>query len=207
MTEPDVAITDYLVAVESALFAALIWRSGAPASGLGPPFAIFFAATATAAVAAGTVHGFFSESQSGARTLLWRATLLALGIAAYATWVIGARLFLPETAARAVQIGAAVVVIGYAGVVTCIDDRYWIAIVHYLPPALFLLIGLTATALGEPRPSTLWGIAGMALTFVAAVVQQRRMALHRAYFTHNALYHTIQALALFLIFRAARGLI
>jgi hypothetical protein len=41
------------------------------------------------------------------------------------------------------------------------------------------------------------------LTLVAAAVQQARIALHPTYFNHNALYHLLQAIALFLIFRAA----
>jgi hypothetical protein len=51
------------------------------------------------------------------------------------------------------------------------------------------------------------GIAGVALTFVAAAVQHGRIGLHPRYFNHNALYHLIQAFALLLIFLAARGLL
>jgi hypothetical protein len=43
----------------------------------------------------------------------------------------------------------------------------------------------------------------MVLTLVAAVVQQRRIALHPAYFNHNALYHAIQAIALGMIYLGA----
>jgi hypothetical protein len=50
----------------------------------------------------------------------------------------------------------------------------------------------------------LYGVTGLALTFVAAAVQQLRIAIHPVYFNHNALYHVIQAGALLLIFVAAR---
>jgi hypothetical protein len=47
----------------------------------------------------------------------------------------------------------------------------------------------------------------VALSFVAAAVQQTETSLHPLYFNHNALYHLIQAFALLLIFLAARGLL
>jgi hypothetical protein len=46
--------------------------------------------------------------------------------------------------------------------------------------------------------------ASLGLTFVAAAVQQARVALHPRYFDHNALYHLIQAAGLYLVFRGAR---
>jgi hypothetical protein len=42
------------------------------------------------------------------------------------------------------------------------------------------------------------------LTFVAAGVQQAGVALGSIHFNHNALYHVIQAVALFMIFWSAR---
>ena len=51
------------------------------------------------------------------------------------------------------------------------------------------------------------GIVGIAATVVAAAVQQLRVAVHPRYFNHNALYHVTQAIALFLILRAAQLLI
>jgi hypothetical protein len=51
------------------------------------------------------------------------------------------------------------------------------------------------------------GAGGMTLTFAAALVQQRRVALHRVYFNHNALYHAIQAVAIGLLFWSARQLL
>jgi len=56
-----------------------------------------------------------------------------------------------------------------------------------------LLLAHPATGLGIP------------LTFVAATVQQRRLAVHLPYLSHNALYHVIQGLALLMIF-TGRGL-
>jgi hypothetical protein len=197
MTEPDVAISDYLIAIETAAFAALIVRSG-DGSQFRWPFVIFFGATSAAALAGGTVHGFFSGSRSPLAIGLWRATLLALGVAAYATWTIGAKLLLSPDTACALQAGAAVVAAGYGVIVLAVSDRFWIAVAHYLPPAIFLLVAFAAAGMN------LEGVAGLVLTLAAAVVQMRRIAL--VWLTHNATYHVIQAVGLFLIYRAARGI-
>lgn len=203
MTEPDVALTDYLLTIEAAVFAVLILRARG-GSDLRLPFALFFSATALAAVTGGTVHGFFSGG-SPLGVALWRATLVALGAVALAAWAIGGRMLLPPGAAGALEIAAAVVAAVYAVVVIAVDDRFAIAIVHYLPPTLFMLLAF-GVAYRQGRPSTLMGLVGLLLTLAAALVQQQRIALHPVYFNHNALYHAIQAVGLFLIFWSARGL-
>jgi hypothetical protein len=207
MKEIDVALTDYLIAVEAAVFAWVIFHTSGISTSLRTPFVWFFAATAAAALAGGTVHGFFESPRSFASVALWRSTLLALGVVAFATWAIGARLMLSAETARYVEIAAALLAVAYAIVVLVVDDRFGVAIAHYLPPTLFLLFAFAWVASQRPdnRLSMLTGVAGLVLTFIAAFVQQRSVALHPAYFNHNATYHAMQAVALFLIFWAARS--
>ena len=206
MTEPDVAITDYLLALEAALFAVLIYRSAEASADLRGPFVVFFAATAAAAAAGGTVHGFFADAAAGPGRALWRLTMVALGVAAYGAWIIGARLLLSDDPAMVVQWLAGAVALVYAAVVLTVDDRFSLAIAHYLPPALFLLV-VFVLRLFDGGAGALAGAGGMMLTFAAALVQQRRVALHRVYFNHNALYHAIQAVAIGLLFWSARQLL
>lgn len=207
MTEPDVAITDYLLGLEASLFAVLIYRSGDASADLRGPFVLFFVATAAAAASGGTVHGFFSDAAAGIGRALWRASMLAIGIVACATWVIGARLLLSDGPALALQWIAVLVAIVYAAVVLMVDDRFSIAVAHYLPPALFLLVVFVLQVVAGGGDSARAGAGGMILTFAAALVQQRRVALHPKYFNHNALYHAIQAIAIGLLFWSARDLV
>jgi hypothetical protein len=204
MTEPDVAITDYLIAIEAAIFAALIYRSADASADLRGPFVLFFSATAAAAAAGGTVHGFFARASAGPGRALWRLTMLALGVAAFAAWLIGARM-LSGGLATIVEWLAGAVALVYAAVVLTLDDRFAIAIVHYLPPALFLLI-VFVLRLFDGGAGAFAGAGGMLLTFAAALVQQRQVALHRVYFNHNAVYHAIQAVAMGLLFWSAKQL-
>lgn len=44
----------------------------------------------------------------------------------------------------------------------------------------------------------------LALTAIAAALQQLGVGLHPEYFNHNAFYHAIQAFALWLLYATAR---
>ena len=204
MTEPDVVITDYLLTLEAALFSALLWRSASADSDLRVPFVAFFAATALAALMGGTVHGFFVGDSSPAGAALWRATLVALGLSALAAWAIGATMLLTPGSARTLQMAATAVFVAYALIIIFVNDSFWVAIANYLPPTLLMLVALAIRYQRHGGWSTLAGLVGLVLTLVASVVQQRQMSLHPVYFNHNALYHAIQAVALFLIYWAAR---
>jgi hypothetical protein len=95
----------------------------------------------------------------------------------------------------------------YAAVILFVSDAFWVAVAGYLPAAVFLFAGFMRAAL---RWRTTWarlGTCGLALSFVAAAIQQLRIAVHPVYFNHNALYHVAQAVALALVFAASRGLL
>jgi Family of unknown function (DUF6962) len=199
MTEPDVTLTDYFLALEAALLGLLVWK-GHASENLRMPFVLFFGSTAAAALIGGTVHGFFAGATTAASVALWRATLIALGLTAFAAWMIGSRMLLAPGTANAVRLAAAVVLAFYVVIVVAVDDRFWVAIVHYLPPTLVMLAAFAAAAFRTRSSSAFSGLMGMILTLVAAVVQQGQIALHPVYFNHNALYHAIQAIALWLIY-------
>jgi hypothetical protein len=208
VTEPDVALTDYLLAIEAMLFGVLVWRGGSEIGSeidLRFPFTLFFGATAVAALTGGTVHGFFSGASTPLGVAMWRATLVALGVTAVAAWMIGARMLLAAGPAHLVQILALVVAAIYTLIVIAVDDRFWIAVLHYLPPTLVMLLAFAVAMARNRSPAAAAGLSGMVLTLVAAAVQQRGIALHPVYFNHNALYHAIQAVALWLIYVYARG--
>ena len=197
MKEPDVTITDYLLASEALAFAVMIARSpgGSP---LPRWFAIFFAATAAASLAGGTVHGFLPDSKP-----LWRIVLVSLGVVTVAAWAIGAHVMFSDRIARLVTIAAWVEFGVYALSVASGRDVFRIAVLNYLPSTLFLMIAFVTAYRATTAPPIAWGLGGLLLTFVAAGVQQARVAIHPTYFNHNALYHAVQVVALFLIFRAA----
>jgi hypothetical protein len=195
MTEPDVALTDFAITAECALFTWLLLR-GAPDS-----------SAAMGALAGGTVHGFLLNNDSLAGAVLWRVALLALGLSAYAAWSIGGLILFAEGTARVIRRLAAVAGVAYAVVVLAVDQRFWIAIANYAPSVVFLGMGFLVVHRRTSHRAALPGLVGVVLTIAAAVVQRRQIALDPVHLDHNALYHLIQMTAFGLIFLAGRHLI
>lgn len=205
--EPDVALTDFALAIECVLFAGWLHRRADVRGPLLAAFMVFFAAVAAASLLGGISHGFLTDQTTLLAQIVWRGTLAAIGLGAWASWIIGARLALSEKAAARVAAFAGMLFALYLVVVLFVAQSFAVAIIHYLPAAVFLMAAFTVAYRRKPTGFLLAGLWGVALTFAAAAVQQAGIDVHPRYFNHNALYHLIQALAFVLIFIAARDLL
>jgi hypothetical protein len=153
------------------------------------------------------VHGFFVGETGGIGLVLWKLSMLAIGATALAGWAVGAHLlFARDGGDRLVAVASSLAAV-YAAVILFVSDAFWVAVVAYLPAAVFLFAGFLRAAVRERASWGRLGAWGLALSFVAAAVQQLRIAVHPVYFNHNALYHLVQAVALALVFMACRGLL
>jgi len=207
MTEPDVTLTDYALALEGILFLVLLQRGRARPWGLRSWFSLFFASVSAASLCGGTVHGFFLDEQTLGHTILWPTTLLMIGVTALSAWAIGAKLLFSRRVARWVLVVAVLQFAFYCIVVLFRTEEFWVAILDNLPAVLFLIIALGLTYRREKQRSLLLAAGGLALNLVAALLQQLGIGIHPVYFNHNALYHVLQAVALFLFFLGSRWLV
>lgn len=204
MTEPAVTLTDYALAIESAVFVFALVRPEVRDRTVRFWFVVFFASISVASALGGTVHGFFLDASSPGRTMLWPATLLAILVTSLAAWNISAILELDDRGATLVRRLAIAQFVIFSLVVLFVSSKFYVAIGAYLPSTLILLFALASTYRRRPESAIRWGVTGLALTLVAAAVQQLRIGIHPVYFNHNALYHVIQGAALGMIFVAAR---
>lgn len=204
MTEPDVALTDYAIAVLCAVLSTLVLRWPDVPGPVRRWWMVLFASIGIGALAGGTVHGFFLDETSAGHRVLWPATLLALGVTATAMWFVGSFAGLRARSGRVVRQAAIAALVAYAVVVLFFDQRFVVAIGAYLPATVFLLVVLVGLYVTRRSRPLLVAIGGLLLTFVAAAVQQLRIFVHPVYFNHNALYHVIQAVALVMIYAGAR---
>jgi hypothetical protein len=206
MTEPDVTLTDYGLAILCAILAHLIFHRGDRASPYRLWLVAFFLAAGAAPLFGGTVHGFFSDEASLGHRILWPATMLSIGVAALTAWAVGARLLFSKTTQQVIVGLATVQLMVYAAVVLVASQDFRLAIGDYLPATLFLLVALLLANRKERARPLVVAAAGLALTFVAAAIQQLEIPLHPIHLDHNALYHVIQAVALLMFFVGARYL-
>lgn len=202
MTEPDVTLTDFGLALECAIFALLVTRTSRPP--MRRWWVIFFGSIGVGALCGGLVHGYFSDESTAAWAITWRAALLAIGATSVAAWSLGAYLQQGDRLGAAVRRAAVWTFVIYAIIVLTVSTSFFVAVLMYLPATLFMLVAIVDAYRRSPTRAEAYGIAGLVLTLVAAAIQQLRIPIHPDYFNHNALYHVVQAIALFLIFIAAR---
>ena len=207
MTEPDVTLTDYALVLECVIFAMLLRRGGAATDGLRSWFVLFFVSVSIASLFGGTVHGFFLDEQSLGQAILWPATLMATGVTALSAWAIGAKLLFSNRVARWVIVAATVQFVCYSAAIIFWSQEFRIAIVNSVPAMLFLFTAIAQAYRREKHSSLLLGAGGLAPTLIGGLGQQLQVGIHPVYFNHNAVYHVLQAVALFLVFVAGRRLV
>ena len=198
--DPDVTLTDYAITL---LCLWVIWRIV-----VGQRFGrvrfwmlLFYIGVGLGAAFGGTVHGFFDVEGTPGNDILWPASLISIGLAALGAWGMGARLALRDQLASGLIGMTGLVFVIYSGVVISGSRSFAVAVAHYLPAAIFLLVALVVANRRSPHDGFREAIVGLVLTFVAAAIQQQQVAAHPVYFDHNALFHLVQAVALVLIYR------
>jgi hypothetical protein len=187
ISEPMTLATDYLLGGVTAWLAALLFKRSA-AQKSRTFWGIAFAALALAAFLGGTWHGFLQNP------VLWKATLLTVGVASFAM-VVGSAIAAATGVARQVIITVALAKLTVYSA--------WMLSHHEF---VFVIID-TGIAFAAVAALHLWRwnaalLAGVAVSVAAGLVQASRFALHE-HFNHNDLYHVIQIAAMALFYRGA----
>jgi hypothetical protein len=204
MTQVDVSLTDYGLAAECLCFAYLIARFRTRTSSLPVVFIVFFFSIAIAAAAGGTVHGFFLDESSLGYRILWPFTLIVMGITALSGVHIGTALHFSRSTAASINRVALAIFVTYFAIVLFIRRDFLIAILDYLPALVFVGGAFLLSHRRQKKPAFLIGFLGVCTMLFAAAAQQAKVGIDPRYFDHNALYHVLQAIALFMVFLAAR---
>ena len=204
ITEPDVTLTDYALALEGIIFLVLLQRGRADPWGLRSWFSLFFASVIAASLCGGTVHGFFLDEQTQGHTILWPTTLFSLGVTAISAWMIGAKLLFSIRVARYVLVLAILQFVFYSIAVLFRTEEFGVAILNNLLAIGFLIIAIGWAYLREKQRGLLLVAVGLTLNLAAGLQQQIETGIHSVYFNHNALYHVLQAIALYLFFLGSR---
>jgi hypothetical protein len=177
--------TDYLIAIAALIFA---WRL----RGTHRLWSLAFVCTALAALLGGTYHGFVPHLAPLAAIALWKATIFSVGFASF---------FLLLATSRRLAPFAVVKLVLYTSWMIAHDDFVWV-IADYGVSLLVLAAIQLAAWLRHRAASAPWILASVAVSMLAAAVQASGLTLHQ-HFNHNDLYHVIQLVALWLMYRGA----
>lgn len=142
-------------------------------------WALAFLFTAAAAVIGGVYHGYGDRADG-----LWKAAVMCVGIASF---------FLLAGTHRKLAIVATVKLVVYLTWMTVHDDFIYV-VADY---------GITLILAGIVHPAKKWVWGSIAVSVLGAVVQQMRVTVHPYWFDYNDIYHVIQMIALWLLYRAA----
>jgi hypothetical protein len=203
MTQLDVALTDYGLTVECGIFIYLLAPVRRDLKSLRFWFLIFFLSIGLAALIGGTVHGFFENSHVVGDRVLWPITMIVIGVTSARIQIAATIYFAGNKAIQILWIGSTGFLV-YCFIVLRITDNFLIAILGYLPALVFLSAVLLRSYLMTKRKAFLKGFIGTGTVLMASMVQQARISIHLHYFDHNALYHVLQGVGLFMIFTTAR---
>ncbi len=142
-------------------------------------WALAFLFTGFAAIVGGIFHGY------GDRTpMLWKATVMSVGVASF---------FLLAGTSRRLAIVATVKLVVYLSWMIT-HDAFIYVIADY---------GLTLLLVAIVHPAKRWVLASIATSIAGALVQQFEISIDARWFDFNDLYHVIQMVALWMLYRAA----
>jgi len=206
VTEPMTVGTNAVLAVLAVVIAArLAFRSSAEGSAAAGCLAAAMAATGLAAIIGALAHGTDPARDEALRARFWSGALYTTGLIGAAT-VACVAFF----AARGMIRSA---ILAFAGIKLVVflyrvarQPEFRVAAADYGAALAIMLVGAAYEMFRRRAPGMAWLIAGVVVSLIAAIVQARRLALHR-HFNHNDLYHVIQMAALYAFYRGGAVLV
>jgi len=198
VTEADVALTDFAIAVLCGVFAAGGARRARSRGCYA--FTAVFALTGVAAATGGVVHGFAADPASLGYRVLWPATLLAI-IGSSAALAFGAIALLGRDSRprRAVWL----LTLAFCAAALLGAESFALAVAAYVPASLLLAYAFAKRYQRTRRLRMACGAAGLLLGVAAGGLQQLGFTPWPERVSPNAFYHLLQMIALAMLFAAS----
>ena len=201
--EPMTLFTDYLVSLLAAsLGIHLIIEGRARSTRSEVLWGWAFMATALGALAGGTSHGFIQQLGEEGWQVLWKLTVYAIGAASFL--LLAGALFASVSGPwrRLLLLVALAKLAGYLWWMASHDDFRFVINDYGTSMVVVLLLQIWQWW-ARRAPSAPWVVAGILVSSAASLIQQSGFSLHQ-HFNHNDIFHVIQMLALWLLYRGGR---
>ena len=200
ITAPVTVLTDVALGALAFVLGARLGVSGA-AEGEAARMAlgVGLLATSVAAMLGAGAHGADPVTAPRAREAAWRAALHVTGVVGAAT-IATVAWFAATGLWRTALLWIAAAKLCVYTVAVARRPEFRLAALDYGSALAVLLGGAAYAGLSWHSRGTVWIIGGVAVSLVAGVIQERRIAPNR-HFNHNDLYHVIQMVALYFLYR------
>ena len=197
--------SDYLLAAFAVLVALALLRLGRLVSHTSIRlWGVALLATALGAVAGGTSHGFSLYLGEAGHAVAWKLTVYSVGVASL-LMLAGSIIASVPRWLRHWLLAAAVIQFGVYAVWMLTHDEFIYVIYDYVPSMIGLVALHGYSWYSQRDAAAPWIIAGVAVSFAAAGIQQSGWSLHE-HFNYNDMYHLVQMAGLFLFYTGARAL-
>lgn len=207
MLEPDVALTDLILAAQCAVFSVVLFRRDGGQSRLPLLFAWLFVALGLSSLFGGVWHGMFSASGTAAGSVVWFLTMAALAAAAAVLWLI-AGVLVPTRRVSSLLPVIAVVQFGVQiSISAFVTDSFAVAAVGLLPPLATVFILCVDLSRSTGAAGTLYAALGFALAALAGLIIVFDLSLHPRWATTHAVYHIVHFVAFWFVFRSVPTLV
>ena len=203
ISEPMTMLTDYLVTLLAAsLGIHLVIEGRARSAQAEVLWGWAFMATALGALVGGTSHGFARQLGDEGWQVLWKITVYAIGAASFLLLAGALVASISGPWRRPLLLLAFLKLVGYVWWMASHDDFRFVINDYGSTMVLVLLLQIWLWWVRR-APSAPWVVTGILVSFVASLIQQSGFALHQ-HFNHNDIFHVIQLLALWLLYRGGR---
>jgi len=200
--EPMTVVTDLILSALAVYFAVCLGRQHELLHmNVHLYFSYAFWALSLGALLGALTHGLGRNLSVAAGRILWRGTLFSLGVAAFFLLLAtGYHAF----SVQSVQLleWMAVLLLALYAIVILRDDRFLWAVLFYATALLVMLSVMLYDLFSRGLAGSGIVVAGILVSFAAAIIQRSGLTLHR-HFNHNDLYHVIQMIGLYYLYRGA----
>lgn len=188
--------TDYLLAAVAIFLGWSLWALGRRVrQSSTESWGKAMLATAVAAIAGGTWHGFNQTMSSTASAIAWKTALLAIGVASFFMLAAAIMATIPRIVGHWLLAAAVLKLIVYVIWMLGHDEYLWV-IYDYGSAMIFVLAVYLYRMIFTSDPAARAIVAGVVISGGAAWIQQSDLAVG-TWFNHNDLYHVTQIAALF----------
>ena len=147
----------------------------------------------------GSYYGFGPRLPNYITKVIWRLTLIFVGITGLFLAGSAATFYINETGKFGLMLGSAILVIKYVLGLNK-NDTFHHAIKFYVTLIILALIGFIPAFFSLGYTGALQIVIGLLVNLSAAGVQANGLTLHK-HLNHNDLFHGIQVLGMILIYR------
>ncbi len=199
------AFTDGLIAVCSGYWAiSLITLSSQTGMSVQHYWGYGYGLIALGSLLGAISHGFGPNFPEYISKIIWKLTVASLGWTSFFL-VIGSFYFIFPLSVIIWLRWVPIALLVMYHIVIFFNDEFKVAIFFYAPGMIFACIGFGYGYLTFGSGSAGIVCLGLLMSFIAAGVQIKGVTIHK-HFNHNDLYHVIQLIALYVIYRGVSNL-